>query len=119
MENDTGYFSMRSVPYAGGSWTFADARNVLLVVYGLTERSGRLVLIRQYRPPVAATVLSADGVLPGRGCPGSAGAGRNGSRGGNRALRIEYLLSFARSPVLTTELARCFVVSYAEEAGPR
>jgi hypothetical protein len=37
---------------------------------------------------------------------------------GHQVLRIEYLLSFARSPGLTTERARCFVACYAEEAGP-
>jgi hypothetical protein len=116
------YFSVRSVPYAGGTWTFADARNVLLIVYGLTERSGRLVLIRQYRPPVAATVLSAP-----MGCyPDVAerelldlAAREAEAETGHRVLRIEYLLSFARSPGLTTELARCFVACYAEECGPQ
>jgi hypothetical protein len=115
------YFSVRSVPYAGGTWTFADARNVLLIVYGLTERTGRLVLIRQYRPPVCATVLSAP-----MGCyPDAAGgvlldlAAREAeAETGHRVLRIEYLLTFARSPGLTTELARCFAACYAEERGP-
>ena len=37
---------------------------------------------------------------------------------GHTVLRIEYLLSFARSPGLTTEVARCFVACYAEESGP-
>jgi hypothetical protein len=114
------YFSVRSVPYAGGTWTYADARNVLLIVYGLTERSGRLVLIRQYRPPVRATVLSAP-----MGCyPDVAdkellnlAAREAEAETGHRVLRIERLLTFARSPGLTTELARCFVACYAEECG--
>jgi hypothetical protein len=116
------YFSVRSVPYAKGSWTYADARNVLLIVYGLTERTGRLVMIRQYRPPVGATVLSAP-----MGCyPDGAdaelldvAAHEAEAETGHPVLRIEYLLTFARSPGLTNELARCFVACYAEECGPQ
>ena len=53
------YFTVRTVAHAGAARTFADARNVLLVVFGLTECSGRLVLVRQFRPPMGGTVLSA------------------------------------------------------------
>src|SRR5690242_3322500 len=118
---ENGYFSVQSVPVPGGNWTFVDARNVLLVVFGLTERSGRLVLIRQYRPPVGATVLSAP-----MGCYPDApvqklltlAAKEAEAETGHKALSIEYLFSFARSPGLTTEVARCFIACYAEECGP-
>ena len=53
------YFDVREVPYANVRWTYVDAHRVLLVVYGLTCDTQRLVLIRQYRPPVDASVLSA------------------------------------------------------------
>jgi hypothetical protein len=116
------YFAVRTVPFAGASWTYADARNVLLVVFGLTERTNRLVLIRQYRPPVAAVVLSApmgcypdaavDALLP-------VAAAEAEAETGHRVARIAHLLDFARSPGLTTERARCFIARYAETAGPR
>jgi hypothetical protein len=118
---DNGYFTVCSVPFAGARWTFADARNSLLIVFGLTEESGRLVLIRQYRPPVAATVLSAPmGCYPDAGAAEllSLAATEAEAETGHKVLRIEYLLSFARSPGLTSELARCFVASYAEARGP-
>ena len=116
------YFAVRTVPFAGTSWTYADTRNVLLVVFGLTERTNRLVLIRQYRPPVAAAVLSApmgcypdaavDALLP-------VAAAEAEAETGHRVERIAHLLDFARSPGLTTERARCFIARYAETAGPR
>jgi hypothetical protein len=116
------YFAVRTVSFANTSWTYADARNVLLVVFGLTELTGRLVLIRQYRPPVRAAVLSApmgcypdaavDTLLP-------VAATEAEAETGHRVVRIAHLLDFARSPGMTTERARCFVARYAESAGPQ
>jgi hypothetical protein len=114
------YFSVYSVPYAGINWTFADAQNVLLIVFGLTEHSGRLVLIRQYRPPVAATVLSAPmGCFPDKPISEllSIAAAEAETETGHQVLKIEYLLTFARSPGLTNERARCFIATYAEKRG--
>ena len=116
------YFTVRSVPHAGSTWTFADAHNVLLVVFGVTERSGRLVLIRQFRPPFAADVLSAP-----MGCfadsdietLASLAATEAEAETGHQVLRIAHLVDFARSPGLTTERAKCFVACYAENAGPQ
>ena len=120
------YFAGRTVPFAGASWTYADARNVLLVVFGLTERTGRLVLIRQYRPPVDAAVLSAPmGCYPdaelGALLPVAAAEAEAEAEAetGHRVVRIAHLVDFARSPGPTTGRARCFVNRYAEAAGPR
>ena len=116
------YFTVRTVPHAGTPWAFADAHNVLLVVYGLTRRTGRLVLIRQYRPPVGGVVLSAP-----MGCYPDAAVGdlsrlaavEAEAETGHRVLRVAHLLDFARSPGLTSERARCFAAVYAEDSGPQ
>lgn len=116
------YFSVRTVPCAGTRWTYADATNVLLLVFGLTERSRRMALIRQYRPPVDASVLSVP-----MGCFSDAAveellpvaAAEAEAESGHHVLRIRHLLDYARSPGMTTERARCFVACYAEAAGPR
>jgi hypothetical protein len=116
------YFTVRHVPYAGAPWIYAEATKVLLVVFGLTEVTKRLVLIRQYRPPMKTYVLSAPmGCFPDAPISDllTVAAAEAESETGHRVTRIQYLLTFARSPGLTTELARCFVASYAEEAGSR
>jgi hypothetical protein len=116
------FFAVRTVPYAGASWTYADAHKVLLVVFGLTERTRRLVLIRQYRPPVAAAVLSAPmGCYPDAALEAllPVAAAEAEAETGHQVVRIAHLLDFARSPGLTTERARCFIARYAEAVGPQ
>ena len=120
VEDPNSFFTVRTVPFAEASWTYADARNVLLVVFGLTERTKQLVLIQQYRPPVAATVLSAPlGCFPDAAIEALLPLAAAEAETGHQVVRIAHLLDFARSPGLTTERARCFVAQYTELAGPR
>lgn len=112
------YFDVREVQYANLRWTYVDAHRVLLVVYGLTRDSGRLVLIRQYRPPIDTYVLSAPmGCFPDAPIEDLLGiAAREAeSETGHRVLQIQHMIDFARSPGMTTETARCFVACYSEE----
>ena len=117
-----GYFTVRSITHAGHPWTFAEAHNVLLLVFGLTEHTGRLILIRQFRPPVDAMVLSAPmGCYPAAdiGLLTSLAASEAKAETGHCVKRIEHLFDFARSPGMTTERAICFGACFAEEAGPQ
>src|SRR5687768_15849258 len=53
------YFCLKTTAWREHTWFHVEAIHDLLIVFGRTAESGRIVLIRQYRPPVGGYVISA------------------------------------------------------------
>lgn len=118
MEND--FFSIKIQPYMNGQWIYADAKKTLLIVFGFTEKTNSLILIRQYRPPVNNFVISAPmGAFPDSPLEEiiPIAAQEAEEETGHKILEIKYFLTIHRSPGLTNEKAHIFVAKYQEEYG--
>ncbi|MGK7880789.1 MAG: NUDIX hydrolase [Crocosphaera sp.] len=118
MEND--FFSVKTKPFMNGKWVYADAKKVLLIVFGFTEKTNSLILIRQYRPPVNKFVISAPmGAFPDASLDKIIPIAAKEAEGetGYKILDINYFLTIDRSPGLTNEKAHIFVSKYSEKSG--
>jgi len=116
------YFCVKTTPWREQTWFHVQATHDLLIVFGRTAESGRIILIRQYRPPVGGYVISAPMGAFAAGPideMSHIAAQEASNETGHAVLRIEPFLSIYRSPGLTNERAHLYFAVYAEEPGPQ
>jgi ADP-ribose pyrophosphatase len=112
------FFSIETQPFKNIEWIYADAKKVLLIVFGWIDKNDSLVLIRQYRPPVNNWVISAPmGAFPDLALDKLIPIAAKEAEGetGHEIIEIKYFLTIYRSPGLTNEKAYIFLAKYNQD----
>lgn len=114
------YFSLEEQCFKGSHWHYASARNVLLIVFGITYETHNLILIQQYRPPIKDMIISPPmGAFPESPIEEliMKAAEEAECETGYRVKTIEHFVTCYRSPGLSDEKAYIFFANYEEEPG--